>query len=368
MKKWKQKSLALFLASIMLFETMTVNAVEINRDYPDMPESFETTEETNETEVSEETQETSNETLQTDESTATGESQESHGTDESITPDETQESISEETQESMDESETELPALDDELIVIDDPVQSLSLDDYKTASVIIGEDVSRRESNIKYFLNEDFSYTAAIYPKAVHYQEDGQWKDIDNGLVSATIDGLNTYVQNKSNRMKVSFAQDTQQEKLINITIDGYKLSWGMDTQNRSSVRKLVANTPDLYTKAAANDAPEVSQQIDDVSITEENTDSPEASLITENPEAAKLFAENNFEALKELEEASKRTDFPAFALADAGIPEKGMGIPAEEQQSYKTSNAPDEETLDTDYHDTVLKSNAEKTTLTALE
>lgn len=67
-----------------------------------------------------------------------------------------------------------------------------SLNSQGAAPAIIGEDTSKRASNIKYFLNEDFSYTAAIYPTAVHYRENGQWKDIDNTLLSVSLDGDNT--------------------------------------------------------------------------------------------------------------------------------------------------------------------------------
>lgn len=46
---------------------------------------------------------------------------------------------------------------------------------------IIGEVIEKRDKNVKYFLNEDMSYTAVICPSAVHYLEDGKLTDINNG-------------------------------------------------------------------------------------------------------------------------------------------------------------------------------------------
>ena len=407
MKGRRRRLLALFLTGTILFQSLTVNATETESDALPVTEDIETLETTDETLSSEETIESS---------------------DDSIS--EIQSESNETEYETQSESSEDAPEIDienNELVVIDDAIQSLSLNDYKAPAAIIGEDITRREANIKYFLNEDFSYTAAIYPKAVHYQDNGQWKDIDNGLETVTLDGDSSYVQNKANRMKVGFAQNTAEEKLVDITIDGYKLSWGMDTGNRSSVRKLVANTPDLYTKAMANDAPDALQQVEitetdgasetdetpetDKSVTEETSAKPlmtpivedaeeelpesvaenvseelpalnadisteteevieekEASLITENPDAARLFSENDIEGLKALEEAAKRTDFPMLVAADAQMPEKKIGILAEEQEAYTTTNIQGEESLDSDYHESVMEANAEKTNLPALE
>ena len=48
------------------------------------------------------------------------------------------------------------------------------------------EDDNLRESNVKYFLMDDGSYVAAVYPGAVHYlDENGKWQDIDNTLTSS---------------------------------------------------------------------------------------------------------------------------------------------------------------------------------------
>ena len=56
----------------------------------------------------------------------------------------------------------------------------------KTEADALFEDDNLRKSNVKYFLMDDGSYTAAVYPGAVHYlDESGKWQDIDNTLESS---------------------------------------------------------------------------------------------------------------------------------------------------------------------------------------
>lgn len=49
---------------------------------------------------------------------------------------------------------------------------------------IVEEITAKREKNIKYFLKEDMTQEADIYPAAVHYLSNGKWKDIDNTLLA----------------------------------------------------------------------------------------------------------------------------------------------------------------------------------------
>lgn len=47
---------------------------------------------------------------------------------------------------------------------------------------IITEETGKRDQYTKYFLTEQNAHMVAMYPDPVHYEEDGQWKDIDNTL------------------------------------------------------------------------------------------------------------------------------------------------------------------------------------------
>ena len=50
------------------------------------------------------------------------------------------------------------------------------------AAVPVGEDVSKREANIKQFRMSDGTWLAATFPYGVHYEENGAWIEIDNRL------------------------------------------------------------------------------------------------------------------------------------------------------------------------------------------
>ena len=50
--------------------------------------------------------------------------------------------------------------------------------------LLVGEEISKREEEVKVFRRSDGAYVAASYNEPVHYQKDGEWKDIDNTLVS----------------------------------------------------------------------------------------------------------------------------------------------------------------------------------------
>lgn len=51
------------------------------------------------------------------------------------------------------------------------------------------EDVTRRSANSKHFLLPDGTYSAVVYDASVHYEKDGNWVEIDNSLVSASLVG-----------------------------------------------------------------------------------------------------------------------------------------------------------------------------------
>ena len=57
-------------------------------------------------------------------------------------------------------------------------------------AVPVGEEESKREANIKQFRMSDGSMLAATYPKAVHFEEDGSWTEIDNRLEAVEAEKL----------------------------------------------------------------------------------------------------------------------------------------------------------------------------------
>ena len=89
--------------------------------------------------------------------------------------------------------------------------------------VIVEEDIALRGTYEKHFIMSDGSSMAVAYNEPVHYEEDGQWFEIDNTLVE-TKGGRIANVKGLEN---VSFSQEPSQE-LVVIEKDGYTISWGL--------------------------------------------------------------------------------------------------------------------------------------------
>ena len=89
---------------------------------------------------------------------------------------------------------------------------------------VLGEVIENRTQFTKdYRLNNGF-YVSAVYAEPVHFEEDGQWEEIDNTL-KAHSDG--TY-GNTAGVWDVRFPQTLTGDRNVTITKDGYTLSFGM--------------------------------------------------------------------------------------------------------------------------------------------
>ena len=63
----------------------------------------------------------------------------------------------------------------------------------QTDAYILEEDESLRDESSKSFLMSDGSTQKVIYSLPVHYESDGEWKDIDNTFVSDDSDDVKGY-------------------------------------------------------------------------------------------------------------------------------------------------------------------------------
>ena len=109
---------------------------------------------------------------------------------------------------------------------------------------IIEEVVELRSENIKHFRREDGSYVAAVYSEPVHYQKNGEWKNISNELKVNN----NTVQTNKHNDAKytvtetstpLSFPENINTGK-ITINKNGNTISFGAKgNSNIASVATL---------------------------------------------------------------------------------------------------------------------------------
>jgi len=90
----------------------------------------------------------------------------------------------------------------------------------------VGELTEKRTENEKYFLCEDNSILAAVYPQAVHYQDAvGVWQDIDNTMVESAENGEPEY-GNTAGAWEVKFAKKAKDGKLARLKYGEHKISW----------------------------------------------------------------------------------------------------------------------------------------------
>ena len=93
---------------------------------------------------------------------------------------------------------------------------------------IVREIEESREESVKRFLMSDGTFLAAQYASPVHYQDNGQWKDIDNTLSEAAADDSEDEdgYQSVDNPFQVKFAKKYDAKKLVKIKQGDYQLSW----------------------------------------------------------------------------------------------------------------------------------------------
>ena len=112
---------------------------------------------------------------------------------------------------------------EDELALEPPPVES-----EPNESPILEEVEDRREVNTKHFLTADHTYLAAVYPSAVHYEEDGVWKEIDNTLQLQSDETGSEYYGNTASDTHVRFSKYGTEDTLASIERGGLTLSWGL--------------------------------------------------------------------------------------------------------------------------------------------
>jgi ribosomal protein S13 len=117
---------------------------------------------------------------------------------------------------------------------------------------IAGELEGKREKNVKHFLKNDGTFDLAIYPTAVHYQDNGTWKEIDNSLIEETDDANGAFLGNKSNDFKIKFTKNTNSNKTVSVKKDKYELSWNIE--GAQNVQSTASNGADKKVEGLTED------------------------------------------------------------------------------------------------------------------
>ena len=116
---------------------------------------------------------------------------------------------------------------------------------------IVEEDTSKRGESYKEYILNNGLRLATIYPSAIHYEDDGAWKDIDNTLI-ATLSGGSTFYTNTAGKWNVRFPQSLTGSNMIGITKDGFTLQFGMAGELRSTGDVVVASVGQIGSENTA--------------------------------------------------------------------------------------------------------------------
>lgn len=115
---------------------------------------------------------------------------------------------------------------DDSKVISEDTAESMH---------ILYELKEKRETNTKHFLMSDGSYMAAQYDEPVHYlTENGVWEEYDNTMVA----DADEYSNKKSDK-NITLSKKVKQNKTVEISVDGYRISWGFDNAAASAVELI---------------------------------------------------------------------------------------------------------------------------------
>jgi RHS repeat-associated protein len=95
------------------------------------------------------------------------------------------------------------------------------------------EDKMLRNEYEKVFRKEDGTYEVAIYDKAVHYDDQGKWKNINNKLIYDS--GTDSF-ENTANSFKIKFPKKIDDNKQIKYKYGDYSIDWNLLNINESDI------------------------------------------------------------------------------------------------------------------------------------
>jgi YD repeat-containing protein len=159
----------------------------------------------------------------------------------------------------------------------------------ETPATIIGEDETQRDRASKEFILSDLSRMLVLYPNAVHYDDGGEWREIDNTLVRSTKDSGAAILINKESDFKVALPEVLDRQGSIDIEKDGYRLEimWmgiHVSLEQLASAQESGIDLP-IRAKGAAQTTKQIEQSENvDTEITAESDALPTAEGIDMDP------------------------------------------------------------------------------------
>ncbi len=106
---------------------------------------------------------------------------------------------------------------------------------------LVGELVEKRQANEKYFLYDDRTIVAAVYPTAVHYMDEGGWQNIDNRLLE---DQDAAELGNSFGAWNVKFSKKAKDGKLAKLKYGNHNITWYLSGAEKTEGRALTDARP----------------------------------------------------------------------------------------------------------------------------
>ena len=85
-----------------------------------------------------------------------------------------------------------------------------------------------RSENLKQFDLGENRYQAVVFPEAVHYLADGQWREIDNNLVEAK-SARRKVLRNRANALMCELPVTASNESMMRLTGGGQVFGWAFE-------------------------------------------------------------------------------------------------------------------------------------------
>lgn len=98
----------------------------------------------------------------------------------------------------------------------------------KKEAYILFEDTEQRDETTKVFRMSDGSYTAAVYPMQVHFEENGEMREINNQFELKTDEDGEMYYENTASPVKITLPAGLSEDNAVTYSKDEYSVSFSL--------------------------------------------------------------------------------------------------------------------------------------------
>lgn len=112
------------------------------------------------------------------------------------------------------------------------------------------EDLSKRDSFAKHYAASNGERYAVVFSEQVHYEENGEWVEVDNRL---TLDTATQRYTSANERFSADFAANTGSDSLVSISDGEYSLSWSVMFPSTGGMGNISTEVFGSFNVASAN-------------------------------------------------------------------------------------------------------------------